>query len=387
MALKYADRLESNNPKAYGIVKGTEVSGFKVVQSLEKLYTIPDCILSGSGENTNSDAIGQEWFVSDSGKYYRLVSWDSRNTESGWEEVVSMSAGEKTKLGGIEDNAQANKIEGISIDGTDIGIVSKKVDIPLATTNNPGVLAAEDKLRIDSLTSLVTILDYHTVFGSFIVTDENYDLIKEAIARKDLIIVKFGAFSDVTVISTSTNPMTGDLLLFLAPRPNGVGETKDTIRQCIIVDANRNVEVRLLDIGLLPADLDTLGGVKVGYPESDQNYALQVDSEGRGFVSVPWDVNYPTMVNGSSTSAVVNLQPNRYYQWSTPLTSLDVKAANPPASVAIVYEYVFQFTCPSDVVTNFTYPNTWKWMNPVFLEPGKTYIVSVINNLAVIGGA
>ena len=29
MALKYPDRIESNNPQAYGIVKATEVSGAK----------------------------------------------------------------------------------------------------------------------------------------------------------------------------------------------------------------------------------------------------------------------------------------------------------------------------------------------------------------------
>ena len=70
MALKQADRLESNNPKAYGIVRAIEVSGHRTVSSLENLYTIADCILSDSKKNTNNDALGQSWYVISEGITY-----------------------------------------------------------------------------------------------------------------------------------------------------------------------------------------------------------------------------------------------------------------------------------------------------------------------------
>ena len=89
MALFYPDTLQSNNPNAYGIIKSVEVVGHKRVQALSDLYTLSDCILSESGDNTNNDAIGQLWYVTEQNKYYQLVNWDNRKQSSGWSEYVS----------------------------------------------------------------------------------------------------------------------------------------------------------------------------------------------------------------------------------------------------------------------------------------------------------
>lgn len=89
MALLYPDILQSNNPRAYGIVKATEVSGYKIVYTLNDLYSIPDAILSNSGDNTNNDAIGQKWYVASENKEYCLINWDSRNSVEGWKEVIT----------------------------------------------------------------------------------------------------------------------------------------------------------------------------------------------------------------------------------------------------------------------------------------------------------
>ena len=86
MALRFPDRLESNNPSAYGIVKAIEVSGHKTVSSLSALCNVPDCILSVSGNNTNNDAIGQLWYVVDENKIYQLTDWENRNSQDGWSE-------------------------------------------------------------------------------------------------------------------------------------------------------------------------------------------------------------------------------------------------------------------------------------------------------------
>ena len=89
MALKYPDRLESNNPAAYGIVKATEISGHRTVQSVDDLYTLADAILSDSGNNTNNDAIGQKWYVISETKEYELIDWNNRKSSAGWEKVDS----------------------------------------------------------------------------------------------------------------------------------------------------------------------------------------------------------------------------------------------------------------------------------------------------------
>lgn len=58
---------------------------------------------------------------------------------------------EKTKLGGIEANAQANVLDVVKVNGTALPIVKKAVDIPLATAEALGVVkgsADENKIAI-----------------------------------------------------------------------------------------------------------------------------------------------------------------------------------------------------------------------------------------------
>lgn len=62
-----------------------------------------------------------------------------------------LSATEATKLAGIADGAQVNVLEAVAIDGVDLAIDGKKVNIPLATTTSAGALSATDKVIIDSI--------------------------------------------------------------------------------------------------------------------------------------------------------------------------------------------------------------------------------------------
>lgn len=64
-----------------------------------------------------------------------------------------LSATEATKLGGIAEGAQVNILEAVAIDGVDLAIEGKKVNIPLATTTTAGALSATDKVIIDSIST------------------------------------------------------------------------------------------------------------------------------------------------------------------------------------------------------------------------------------------
>lgn len=120
MALKQADRLESNNPKAYGVVRAIEVSGHKTVSSLENLYTIADCILSDSKKNTNNDALGQSWYVVSEGISYQLINWESRANSAGWKKLeTDLSSYVTTDQLKTETDKKQNKLypgKGITID-------------------------------------------------------------------------------------------------------------------------------------------------------------------------------------------------------------------------------------------------------------------------------
>ena len=64
-----------------------------------------------------------------------------------------LSTTEATKLAGIADSAQVNVLEAVAIDGVDLTIEGKKVNIPLATTTTAGALSATDKVIIDSIST------------------------------------------------------------------------------------------------------------------------------------------------------------------------------------------------------------------------------------------
>ena len=89
MALKYPDRLESNNPSSYGIVKSIEVAGHKTVNTKQDLLNLADAILSDSKTNSNNDAIGQQWYVYSENCFYQLIDWTNRKSENGWRKVIT----------------------------------------------------------------------------------------------------------------------------------------------------------------------------------------------------------------------------------------------------------------------------------------------------------
>lgn len=64
-----------------------------------------------------------------------------------------LSAVEATKLNGIAEGAQVNVLEAVAIDGVDLAIEGKKVNIPLATQTSAGALSATDKVIIDSIST------------------------------------------------------------------------------------------------------------------------------------------------------------------------------------------------------------------------------------------
>lgn len=90
-------RTNNNTSTGYGIVYADEVSGHRTVANLTALYALNDWQLSASGDNTNSDAIGQLWYVvnadgNGNGCYYQLKDWNKRKEAAGWSEFKGTGA-------------------------------------------------------------------------------------------------------------------------------------------------------------------------------------------------------------------------------------------------------------------------------------------------------
>lgn len=86
-------RTNNNTSTGYGIVYADEVSGHRTVANLTALYALNDWQLSASGDNTNSDAVGQLWYVVDAdgngnGALYQLKDWNKRKKAAGWSQFT-----------------------------------------------------------------------------------------------------------------------------------------------------------------------------------------------------------------------------------------------------------------------------------------------------------
>jgi hypothetical protein len=130
MALNFADRLVSNNPSAYGIVRAIEVSGHKTVSSLSALYKIPDCILSDTGDNSGNDSLGQLWYVIDAKEVYQLVNWEKRNEAGGWKPYLSGVITDEA-LKEILKTKQDKLIAGEGISISEDNVISCTIDTSL----------------------------------------------------------------------------------------------------------------------------------------------------------------------------------------------------------------------------------------------------------------
>lgn len=86
----------------------------------------------------------------------------------------------------------------------------------------------------------------------------------------------------------------------------------------------------------------------------------------------------------TTTSTSISLSPNRYYRWTNTPSSITITLATPSNST-ILNNYMFEFTASSSGTT-LTMPSTIKWLNgsTPTIDNGKTYQISIINNLATI---
>lgn len=80
-------------------------------------------------------------------------------------------------------------------------------------------------------------------------------------------------------------------------------------------------------------------------------------------------------------AGVATLQPHHYYRWMTIMDSISIELMDEDNNRA--NEFVFEFTCGDG--TSLTMPNSIVWANGGMppLTAGKTYVVSIVNNLAV----
>lgn len=86
----------------------------------------------------------------------------------------------------------------------------------------------------------------------------------------------------------------------------------------------------------------------------------------------------------SVSESSVELKPNKFIKFSGVASSINLTLAE--EIPGIMNEYMFQFTSGS-TPTTVNLPSSARWIGDHTIESDKTYIISIISNLAVIGGA
>ena len=128
-------------------VEGSRLISSDEATKLEKLVLSEDGTVEISGEINASNV-------------KELGTWITTNRDT---IPGLLSATDATKIAGVESGAQVNILEAVSINGIDLVVEDKKVNIPLATATSDGALSAVDKAIIDSIAT--TYATKETVSG------------------------------------------------------------------------------------------------------------------------------------------------------------------------------------------------------------------------------
>ena len=95
------------------------------------------------------------------------------------------------------------------------------------------------------------------------------------------------------------------------------------------------------------------------------------------------DITGMQVINHGTGDTTFALTPNKFHVWGE-VASLTLTFAT--GEVGYIQEYIFQFTSGS-TATTLNLPSSVKWITDNTVEANKTYQVSILNSLAVMGGA
>lgn len=122
----------------------------------------------------------------------------------------------------------------------------------------------------------------------------------------------------------------------------------------------------------------TLGGVMPVSKTDEMTQSVGVDGAG-GLWARPGGI-YPVI---AMTADTADLAPNTFYKWGEIDTLTITLGAE---TEGITNEFCFEFVS-GETATTLTVPDTIKWVQEPTIEAGKTYQVSILNQIGVIVGA
>lgn len=154
---------------------------------------------------------------------------------------------------------------------------------------------------------------------------------------------------------------------------SGWGFTKNTgtVTGVKVNGSTQNPSSGIVDLGTVITAVDSSMSSTSTNPVQNKVIKSYIDS----------NCNIPTE---TTTASSKSLTANKYCKWTNTPTSITITLAT-PSNTSIVNNYMFEFTASSSGCT-LSVPSTIKWINGTVpsIEAGKTYQISIINNLATI---
>lgn len=240
MPISLPDIVRITNAEQSGIVLATEVSGSRCVATLEELYTIADPILSPSRNNTNNDALGQEWYVVSENASYKLIDWNNRKSSAGWESLLStvtwstvVATGKNEEVGIIPaggtrqlTSSEGNNIANFNEDNVQLSYVNGS-DVNLLDISNQGVtLQSTDgsktysfRVYDDGITIRGRYIDFYNQAGKLTFPVQNFT--SNIGDLGEVTVFQFGTTSKKTAVTMVSDRYMG----FSVPR-SSTGEER-----------------------------------------------------------------------------------------------------------------------------------------------------------------
>ena len=242
---------------------------------------------------------------------------------------------------------------------------------PTAGSNNP-VTSAGIKAYVDNATPTITMDDTPTSGSSNAVKSSG---IYNALQGKQNTLT-----FDSTPTASSTNPVTS----------GGVKTALDLKANQSTTYTKTEVDGLLDDVAYLgdddgqatTLDFDPQADTVWNKAQTLSSAQKQQARENIGAAGIN-DIAGMQVVNHGTSDTTFALTPNKFHVWGE-VASLTLTFAT--GEVGYIQEYIFQFTSGS-TATTLNLPSSVKWITSNTVEANKTYQVSILNSLAVMGGA
>ena len=236
--------------------------------------------------------------------------------------IINSTFATKTELNGVKGAAVGSfsdavaTADAVTIDAKSInGAVVDTITLNGATTAVAGLMTAADKSTLNSLKETIeanTDFKGLQINGTAIATEtqanlqitydsENkllklYDANSSAVSTVDAsAFVKDGMLDSVEVVAKD-----GKQVLRFAWNTDADKDAKDITdveldKIITPYKAGEGITISDTTVSLNKAASDKLGGIKIGYTTANKNYAVELDTDGKAYVAVPWtDTTYAT---------------------------------------------------------------------------------------------